>query len=132
MFLKHIKTVVILVIIIIGLFVLLKVFNVPKIILEQVYPLKYQEQVEKYAKEYEIDELFIYAIIKSESDFNKQAESISGAKGLMQIMDNTAKEIAQKAMSFLSVWFLGHVISRDKPIKPYLVRLRHLPPRMNY
>ncbi len=41
-------------------------------------------------------------------------------------------EIAQKTIAFLSVWFLGHVISRDKPIKPYLVRLRHLPPRMNY
>ena len=41
-------------------------------------------------------------------------------------------DIAQKTVAFLSVWFVGHVISRDKMLKPYLVRLRNLPPRMNY
>ena len=41
-------------------------------------------------------------------------------------------ELAQKTLAFLSVWFVGHVISRDKMLKPYLVRLRNLPPRMNY
>ena len=41
-------------------------------------------------------------------------------------------ELAQQAVAFLSVWFVGHVISRDKMLKPYLVRLRNLPPRMNY
>jgi len=41
-------------------------------------------------------------------------------------------ELAQRAVAFLSVWFVGHVISRDKMLKPYLVRLRNLPPRMNY
>ena len=40
--------------------------------------------------------------------------------------------IAQKAVAFLSVWRIGHIISRDKMLKPYLVRLRNLPPRMNY
>ena len=39
---------------------------------------------------------------------------------------------AVKAADFLSVWFLGHVLSRDKLLKPYLVRLRNVPPRMNY
>ena len=41
-------------------------------------------------------------------------------------------DVAQKAVAFLSVWFIGHIISRDKTLKPYLVRLRNLPPRMNY
>ncbi len=41
-------------------------------------------------------------------------------------------DAAQKAMNFLSIWFLGHLLSRDKPVKPYLTRLRNLPPRMNY
>lgn len=41
-------------------------------------------------------------------------------------------DLAQKTVGFLSVWFVGHVISRDKVLKPYLVRLRNLPPRMNY
>ena len=41
-------------------------------------------------------------------------------------------DMAQKTIAFLSVWFIGHIISRDKMLKPYLVRLRNLPPRMNY
>ena len=42
------------------------------------------------------------------------------------------KEAAIKAADFLSLWLVGHILSRDKLLKPYLVRLRHLPPRMNY
>ena len=46
--------------------------------------------------------------------------------------DEDKKKIAIKTSDFLSLWFLGHVLSRDKLLKPYLVRLRHLPPRMDY
>lgn len=42
------------------------------------------------------------------------------------------REIALKTANFLNVWLLGHILSRDKVMKPYLVRLRNLPPRMNY
>ncbi len=42
------------------------------------------------------------------------------------------KKIAIQSANFLNVWFLGHILSRDKLLKPYLVRLRNLPPRMNY
>ncbi len=42
------------------------------------------------------------------------------------------KKIAVEAANFLNLWFLGHILSRDKLLKPYLVRLRNLPPRMNY
>lgn len=42
------------------------------------------------------------------------------------------EKIAVRTSDFLNVWFLGHILSRDKVYKPYLVRLRHLPPRMNY
>lgn len=42
------------------------------------------------------------------------------------------KKAAQETSDFLSLWLVGHILSRDKLIKPYLVRLRHLPPRMNY
>jgi len=41
-------------------------------------------------------------------------------------------DLAQKTVAFLSVWFIGHIISRDKMLKPFLMRLRNLPPRMNY
>ena len=41
-------------------------------------------------------------------------------------------DLAQKTVAFLSVWFVGHVTISDKMLKPYLVRLRNLPPRMDY
>ena len=53
------------------------------------YPIKYEELVEKYSAENEVDKFLIYAIIKTESDFKPDAESNMGARGLMQIMEPT-------------------------------------------
>ncbi len=53
------------------------------------HPKKYSEFVSKYAQEYEIDEDLIYAVIKTESDFDCEAVSNVGARGLMQIMEET-------------------------------------------
>ena len=75
---------------------LAKVFNVKTLILKQIYPKKYSEYVEKYAKEYDVDPLLIFSIIKVESNFDEKAKSSSGAKGLMQLMEATATEIANK------------------------------------
>ncbi|ADN08901.1 murein transglycosylase domain-containing protein [Sulfurimonas autotrophica] len=51
---------------------------------------KFKPLVKKYAKKYNISENLVYAIIKTESDFNQFAVSGSGAYGLMQIMPKTA------------------------------------------
>ena len=53
------------------------------------HPKDYSEQVEKYAKEYNIPEYVIYAVIKVESDFDPNARSSAGACGLMQMMPET-------------------------------------------
>ncbi len=53
------------------------------------HPKKYSEFVSKYAVEYEMDEDLIYAVIKTESDFDCEAVSNVGARGLMQIMEET-------------------------------------------
>ena len=50
---------------------------------------KYQEYVEKYSLENNVDKFLIYAIIKTESNFDPEAVSNAGARGLMQIMDET-------------------------------------------
>jgi soluble lytic murein transglycosylase len=87
------KILVIAFIILILLFLVLKLED---IILRKVYPLKYSEYVEKYASEEELDPLLIYAIIKAESNFETNITSSSGAMGLMQLMDSTAREVTQK------------------------------------
>ncbi len=61
-----------------------------------IYPDKYSEIVEKYSKECGIDNKLVLAIIKSESNFNPNVKSHKGAIGLMQLMEDTASEIASK------------------------------------
>ena len=59
------------------------------IFLRKVYPIKYTDVVNTVSKKYNIEPELIYAVIKIESDFIVDAESGAGAKGLMQITDDT-------------------------------------------
>lgn len=65
-------------------------------IITKIYKQEYTEYVKKYAKEYDVDEYLIYAIIKAESNFNQDAISHREAKGLMQLMYPTAEDIAKR------------------------------------
>ena len=56
---------------------------------QAIYPQKYSEHVTKYSVKYNIPEYVIYAIIKTESDFEPMAVSSAGAMGLMQMMPDT-------------------------------------------
>lgn len=58
------------------------------------YPLKYQEHIVKYSKQFEIDPTFVAGVIYAESHYNPQAVSRVGAKGLMQLMPATAKGVS--------------------------------------
>ena len=59
------------------------------------YPLEYQDLIEKYAAQYDLDPYFIAAVINTESGFDASAVSSAGAQGLMQIMPETAEWIAR-------------------------------------
>ena len=61
-----------------------------------VYPKKYEADVKKYARMYDIDEELIFSVIKAESNFNKNAVSKKGAVGLMQIMGDTALWVSER------------------------------------
>jgi hypothetical protein len=54
------------------------------------------EIIEKYAKYYSLDPFLIRSIIKTESGFNPRAVSPKGARGLMQLMPETAKQLGVK------------------------------------
>ncbi len=60
-----------------------------KTIQKLVYPKKYEVYVQKYSKEFDLDENLVYSVIKAESKFKEDAISHKGAKGLMQISDIT-------------------------------------------
>ena len=57
-----------------------------------MYPTKYSEYVEKYSEENGIDKYLVYAIIKAESNFDPNVKSNADARGLMQLMEETAVE----------------------------------------
>lgn len=60
------------------------------------YPKTYEEIVSIYSDEYGVDENLIFAVIKAESDFQEDAVSHKDALGLMQIMKETAEDVARK------------------------------------
>ncbi|MBE6800074.1 MAG: lytic transglycosylase domain-containing protein [Ruminococcaceae bacterium] len=65
------------------------IVNAVKLGVQTVYPRQYVNLVEENAKSFEIDESLLYALIKTESGFDKNAVSSVGAKGLTQITPDT-------------------------------------------
>lgn len=90
------RRVIIIVILLLIVFWLFGPINIQNKILKIIYPIKYENFVENYSTKYEVDKNLIYAIIKAESNFNQQAVSNKEAKGLMQLMPQTAEDIAKK------------------------------------
>lgn len=90
------KILIILILVLLIIFILFRIIKIQDIILKLIYPKQYSEYVDKYAQQYNIDENLIYSIIKAESNFDVNATSNKNAKGLMQLLDSTAKELAQQ------------------------------------
>ena len=59
-------------------------------------PVKYEDIITKYADEYSVPKTLLMGVIKTESNFKKDAVSKKDAKGLMQITDETALWCAEK------------------------------------
>ena len=60
------------------------------------HPLVYAEHINYYANLRSLDPALVCAVILNESSFNPRAESHLGARGLMQLMEDTAGWIAHK------------------------------------
>ena len=63
---------------------------------KKAYPIEFEEYVEKYSRVYDLDPHFVYAVIRTESDFTENATSSVGARGLMQITEATFDWIKNK------------------------------------
>ena len=61
-----------------------------------IYPTFYQEEVLAASHEFDVPASLLYAVIKTESGFRKNAVSKKGAVGLMQILPSTYEELAPK------------------------------------
>ena len=59
-----------------------------------LYPLEYKDEIVRQARAYNLDPALIASIIYNESSFRSESESITGARGLMQLMPDTAEWIA--------------------------------------
>ena len=66
------------------------------------YPVKYESVVQAEAEESGVSKALVMAIIKVESNFDPNAKSSRGAIGLMQLMPQTAKMLAQMSGESLS------------------------------
>ncbi len=79
------------------------------------YPLDYQEPIRTWAAQNRLPPYLVFGIIRQESAFDTNAQSWAGARGLMQLMPATARELAAKN---------GLVYSHEKLSDPaYNVRL---------
>lgn len=60
------------------------------------HPIYYKDLIDQYAAENNLQPAFVAAIILNESSFRTDAESNVGARGLMQLMPDTAEWISGK------------------------------------
>ena len=94
------------------------VLNGPKYkILSMIYQKQYTAEVEAAAKEFDMDENLIYAVIRTESGFDENAESHAGAVGLMQLMPDT--------FSWLQEHKDGQVIYTDEALRIPEINIRY-------
>lgn len=65
-------------------------------IMRSLFQLKYVDLIQKYCEEYDLEPSYVAAVIYTESKYRERALSGADARGLMQIMPNTAADIARE------------------------------------
>jgi soluble lytic murein transglycosylase-like protein len=89
--------------------------TVPRAALELFYPRPYSDDVLRLAKGQALPSSLVFGIIHQESGFDPEATSRSGARGLMQLMPATGKDVARR---------LGMAYSTQRLYEPeYSLRL---------
>lgn len=60
------------------------------------FPLTYREQIDRHAEQLQMDTHLLLALARQESALAEDAISPAGARGLMQLMPTTARQVARK------------------------------------
>jgi len=60
------------------------------------FPLEHEDSVRVQARKNRLDPGYVFAVIRQESAFNKEARSPAGARGLMQLMPGTGRLTARQ------------------------------------
>ncbi len=60
------------------------------------YPSPFGDEIARATSERNLDPYLVYAIMREESGFNPRAESWANARGLMQLMEGTASDMADR------------------------------------
>ncbi len=76
-----------------GFVVFIRDLNGVRLLLVSPKILKYRPIIQEHAVKHQLDWRLITALIVQESGFNERAVSSAGAKSLMQLMPDTAKEL---------------------------------------
>lgn len=70
--------------------------EVPREAIELFYPLDYGDTIRRLATAARLPAPLVFAVIHQESAFDAKAKSRSGARGLMQVMPATGRELARR------------------------------------
>lgn len=62
----------------------------------RLYPFNHREAIFRHAQANDLDPFLVAAVIRVESKFNPDATSGRGARGLMQLMPDTGRWVAEK------------------------------------
>ena len=60
------------------------------------FPLSYTDKIHENSEHNNLNPVIVYGLIRRESAFNEKATSPTGARGLMQIMPRTGRDIARR------------------------------------
>jgi len=93
-----------------------------KPVMRYFFPVKYIDLIKKYSSEYNLDEHLIMAVIRTESKFKEDAESHKGAKGLMQLKEDTAQWCAPQ----FGIPYDGNITDPETNIRIGCAYLRYL------
>ena len=90
-----------------------------------IYPKNYYDEVMEYSSKYAVPAELVFAVIKVESDFDKDAKSHAGALGLMQMIPSTYKWLAEDHLGEIAITEMLYEPSTNIKYGTYYLRYLH-------